>query len=280
MLRTWTISSVGFAALTLLVAGCQNGTDPKPEAKNTKPADAKATADGEHGHKPGQHGGTIVEIGRDNFHAEAVFGDKGLVRLFMLAKDEAQIQEVESQTLTAYAKAEGDTNAAEFKLEPRPRPDDAKGRTSVFEGTLPAELHGKRLEVTVTTIRIEGGRFRFAFKNFKEGQHAAMPAAVTSEKAKKLYLTPGGKYTEADIKANGGVTARQKFGDEMAEHDMHPKKGDKICPITDTKANSKFAWVVGGKSYEFCCPPCIDEFVKMAKEKPEQIKEPGAYVKQ
>jgi hypothetical protein len=280
MLRTWTLPIVGFAALVLLAAGCQNGSEQRPAAKGDKPADAKASSDAEHGHKAGQHGGTIVEIGRDNYHAEAVFGDKGAVRLFMLAKDEAQIQEVEGQTLSAYAKADGGTQAAEFTLEPKPRADDAKGKTSVFEGTLPAELHGKRVEVTVTTIRIEGGRFRFAFKNFREGQHAAMPAAASSEKAKALYLTPGGKYTEADIKANGGVTARQKFGDEMAEHDMNPKKGDKICPVTETKANPKFSWVVGGKSYEFCCPPCVDEFVKTAKVKPDQIKDPAAYVKQ
>ena len=98
--------------------------------------------------------------------------------------------------------------------------------------------------------------------------------------AKKPYPTHAGKYTEADIKANGSMTAKQKYGDEMSEHDMHPKKGMKICPITDTKANPKFTWVVAGKTYEFCCPPCIDEFVKRAKERPDQIKDPGSYVKQ
>jgi len=54
-----------------------------------------------------------------------------------------------------------------------------------------------------------------------------------------------------------------------------PKKGDRICPISKTKANPTFVWIVGGKSYTFCCPPCIDEFVKTAKEKPDRIKDPG-----
>ncbi len=279
MKSTWTLCVIGFVALALFVAGCSRQADQAAEGTGTDAA-GKEKADGEHGHKPGQHGGTIIEIGRDNYHAEATFGEKGLVRLYMLARDEAQVQEVERQTLTAYARADGDTKGVELRLEPKPRPDDSKGKTSVFEGTLPEALRDRRVEVTVTTIRIEGGRFRFAFKNFKEGQHAAMPTGVASEKAKKLYLTAGGKYTEADIKANGNMTAKQKYGDEMSEHDMHPRKGEKICPITDTKANPKFTWVVGGKTYEFCCPPCIDEFVKRAKEKPDQVKDPGAYVKQ
>jgi YHS domain-containing protein len=36
---------------------------------------------------------------------------------------------------------------------------------------------------------------------------------------------------------------------------------------------------VGGKTYEFCCPPCVEEFVKLAKEQPEEVKEPADYVK-
>jgi hypothetical protein len=37
--------------------------------------------------------------------------------------------------------------------------------------------------------------------------------------------------------------------------------------------------VVGGNRYEFCCPPCIDRFVRAAKEQPATIKEPEDYVK-
>jgi hypothetical protein len=107
-----------------------------------------------------------------------------------------------------------------------------------------------------------------------------MPARVAADEERKLYLTPGGKYTEADIKANGNKTASEKFQGVTASHDLRPKAGDKLCPITLTKANPKFTWVVGGKAYEFCCPPCVDEFVQTAKEKPDEVKEPGAYVKE
>ena len=97
----------------------------------------------------------------------------------------------------------------------------------------------------------------------------------TKRTEKALYLTPGGKYTEADIEANGSVTVSQKFKTFKSAHDMHPKPGDKICPITLTKANPKCTWVIGGKEYEFCCPPCVDEFVRMAKQEPEKIDEPA-----
>jgi YHS domain-containing protein len=92
-------------------------------------------------------------------------------------------------------------------------------------------------------------------------------------------LTAGGKYTVADIQANGNMTASQKFKGFRAQHDLSPKQGDKICPVTLTKANDKCSWIVGGKTYEFCCPPCVDEFVKMAKQNPDDLKEPHAYVK-
>ena len=111
-------------------------------------------------------------------------------------------------------------------------------------------------------------------------QPESMPDKIVNADEQKLYLTPGGKYTVADIKANGNVTASVKFQGFMSAHDMHPKAGDKICPVTMTKANPKCTWIVDGKAYEFCCPPCVDEFVKLAKETPDEIKEPGEYVKQ
>ena len=50
------------------------------------------------------------------------------------------------------------------------------------------------------------------------------------------------------------------------------------CPVTFTKANPKIEWIVGGKKYLFCCPPCVDEFVRWAKVEPDQIKMPEEYI--
>ena len=64
----------------------------------------------------------------------------------------------------------------------------------------------------------------------------------------------------------------------MANHNVSPKKGTYTCPITKTQANAKFPWIVGGKKYLFCCPPCISEFVKQAKTNPKSIKQPDEYI--
>jgi hypothetical protein len=275
------------AASTAVLVGCsESGKDaPASANSNTRPstqtaakkADSEAAA--EHAHKPGEHGGIILEIGRDNYHAEAVFEKGGVLRLYTLGKDEAKIQEVESQTLTGYVKPEGGPEATSFVFRPVPQPGDAEGKTSQFVAKLPKELVGKNLEVTIPSIRIGGERFRLGFKSVTVPHDEGILDKVSGQEEEQLYLTPGGKYTEADIKANGNMTASQKFKGVMSSHEMKPKSGDKICPITRTKANPNFTWIVGGKTYAFCCPPCIDEFVTTAKEHPEEIKEPGTYVK-
>jgi hypothetical protein len=275
MWRKFLFPIVPLASLALYV-GCSSPSDlPTVQVPETK---ANQTA-GEHAHKPGTHGGLIVEIGRDNYHAEAVFEKGGVVRLYLLGKDEAKVQEVETQTLTAYAKAEGDMESTPIPFQPMPQPGDAPGQTSQFVGQLPQDLWGRKMDVTVPSIRIAGERFRFGFQSAAESDEIAMPDKIEEEEERKLYLTPAGKYTAEDIKVNGNATASQKFKGQMASHDLKPKAGDKICPITLTKANPKFSWIVGGKRYEFCCPPCVDEFVRAAKEQPEEIKEPEAYVK-
>jgi hypothetical protein len=38
--------------------------------------------------------------------------------------------------------------------------------------------------------------------------------------------------------------------------------------------------VIDGKNYTFCCPPCIDEYVKLAKEQPEALESPDSFIKE
>jgi hypothetical protein len=263
----------GFVAA--LVVGCAEQVREKPQP--VAPAAAPPAKADEHAHKPGSHGGIIVEIGRDNYHAEAVFEKGGLVRLFTLGQDEARVLAVESQELKAYAKTDGGTEAQEFILRSEPQPDDGPGTTSVFVGQLPANLVGQQVQVTVPSIRIAGERFRFAFSSAAHEPDMPPPAAADDEQ--KMYLTPAGKYTAEDIKANGNTTASAKYKGFKAAHNLKPKPGDLICPITLTKANPECTWVVNGQTYQFCCPPCIDEFVSLAREQPESIRPPESFKK-
>lgn len=244
--------------------------------------DPLKTSEEEHPHLPGAHGGLIVPIGADSYHAEAIVEKNGTFRLLLLGKDESRIQEVELQALQAYVKITGDADTSPIDLVAAPQVGDAEGQTSQFIGQLPAATVGRELEITIPNLRIQGDRFRVGFTTAAVSAHGSdtqMPDGASADEASELYLTPGGKYTAADIKANGGVTAAQKFKGVMSAHDMKPKAGDRICPITLTKANPKFTWIVDGQGYEFCCPPCVDEFLRLAKEEPEQLKAPDEYIK-
>lgn len=283
--------------LVAIVAGCGSPSSPTAATPPTTPAStinspvtsptAAATAESNnkavdeelHPHKPGSHGGIIIPIGSDSYHAEAVIETTGEFRLLMLGKDETRIQEVDVQPVKAYVKVIGDPNATPIELAAVPQDGDAPDKTSQFVGELPEAFRGKQLDVTIPNLRIAGERFRVGFTTVTESHAEGMPDSLPAEEERKLYFTAGGKYTEADIKANGSMTAAQKFKGIPSSHDMFPKEGDRICPVTKTKANPKFTWIVDGKSYQFCCPPCVDEFVTMAKERPDELMAPDDYVK-
>ena len=298
--NVFSMTGLALLGVSLLVAiGC--GQNQAPRAETTKPTVTDSTGetratpanpntannpgvaakptDGDHAHKPGSHGGIIVPIGTDSYHAEAVVEKGGTFRLLTLGKDESRIQEVEEQPIKAYVKVVGQPDAVPVELSAAPQDGDAPGKTSQFVGELPEDLKGKALEVTIPNIRINGERFRVGFTTQTAAHQEEMPASLPAAEEQALYLTPGGKYTEADIAANGKVTASQKFKGVISSHDMKPKSGDRICPITLTKANPKFTWVIDGKPYQFCCPPCVDEFVKTAKLQPEEVKTPDSYIK-
>lgn len=291
MLREFSLIAGGlvFALATVfIISGCSNSANDvsNGEARNGSPKNQDGSQKDkqkkeEHGHKAGAHGGIIVSLGADNYHAEAVFEKGGLLKLFTLGKDEAKIIDVESQTLQAYAKEEGAAEAVEMMLNPAPRAGDKAGRTSQFIGKLPQELVGKHVVVTIPIFLVDGERFRVGFSSAQPKHDEGMPLGISGTDEKELYLKPGGIYTEADIKANGNRTASQKFKGFKARHDLKPKVGEKICPITLTKANPECTWIVAGKTYEFCCPPCVDEFVAQAKDPQtaKDLKEPAYYLK-
>jgi YHS domain-containing protein len=236
-------------------------------------------AEKDHDHPPGPHGGTLVAVGREShFHVEAVFERSGHVRVYTYGGDETQVHPIDSQPVPATVRRPPDGTEFSVLLSPEPQPGDPPGKASRFAGRLPQELDGGRVELVVPAMTFGGERHWFAVQSSGEWHRDPMPEKVGGEEERKLYLTPGGRYTEADIKANGGVTASEKFKGVKAEHDAAPKPGDRICPVSRTKANPKLAWVVGGKEYQFCCPPCVDEFVKKAKEKPDEVRPPEEYV--
>jgi hypothetical protein len=258
------------------LAGCYE----TPTGQPALPADpAKGGNDHEHAHKAGGHGGRVVPVGSDNYHAEVVFEEGGTLHFYTLGHDEAKVIQVEAQPLQAFVKGEGAAEAVSVVLAPEPQPGDDEGQTSRFVGHLPRDLWGRPVEVTIPTLRIGGERFRVGFSSADAGAVDGAPAKVTAEEERRLYLTPGGKYNEEDVRANGSRTASEKFQGFKAAHDLKPRPGDLVCPVTLTRANPECGWVIDGQTYSFCCPPCVDEFVRRAKEHPETVGAPEEYRK-
>ncbi|MBU6237871.1 MAG: hypothetical protein KGQ51_08580 [Planctomycetes bacterium] len=283
----------GLILLALVtLAGC-GVAPPKPDvdrqpggpvSQGSLPKLESETATDGHEHKPGDHGGLIVSLGRDSYHVEAVFDKQGMVRLFTLGSDETRVIDIEAKELHGFVRLEGDAEAQPLKFAPEPHDGDGEGRSSLFVAKLPESMVGQMVEITIPNVSIDGERFRLAFTKSdlnhgdKSHEDVSMPQKIADDEEQKLYLEPGGHYTAADIAANGNVTPYQKYRGIPSTHDMSPKPGDRICPITETKANPKFVWVIGGKSYQFCCPPCIDEFLQKAKSSDEPLPDPESFV--
>lgn len=232
-----------------------------------------------HGHRPAPHGGTLITLGDDEFHVEAVIETGGIVWLYTLARDETRIIGVPAGDLSAHALPLGETGPYPMVLRPAPQPGDVGGRTSRFRGDLPPTCVGRPVAVTVPNLRIDDRRYRATFEFHETAHGAEMPAKVGDAQERELYLVPCGKYSAADIAANGRQTASAKFRGCCAVHDVMPEPGDRICPVTRTKANPECSWIIGGQEYWFCCPPCVDEFVRLAKEQPGNVRDAADYVR-
>jgi hypothetical protein len=102
-----------------------------------------------------------------------------------------------------------------------------------------------------------------------DSSRPVMPAALMNDEERQLFLTPQGKYTAADIAANGPQLPSEKYSGFRAVHDVNPQPGDRLCPVTRTKGNPACTWIIDGQKYEFCCPPCISEFVRAARQAPD-----------
>lgn len=240
---------------------------------------SQSPVDPEHLHQNGANGGILIALDRNRYHAEIVVEQGGVLRLLTLGSSPDEVLTVESQQLVAYIES-GNNEVVAVALRPQPQLDDEPGRTSQFVGQMPAQLSGRPIHATIAALRIDGRRYRLRFTwPGDDAQHPPMPAKLHDEAERKLYLEPAGRYTEADIRANGGVPASTAFTGFRAQHDFNPQLGDRLCPVTRTKANPDCGWIIDGQRYTFCCPPCIDEFLTLAKEQPDQIQPPAAYTK-
>ena len=241
----------------------------------------KPDAEDEHPHADAPHGGIIVPLGDDDNHShvEALRETGGVLRLYLLDADAARVRDIELQTPTVHVRREKGFGDATILLMPVPQRGDGEGKTSQFFGKLPPALWGERLLVHVADLTLAGKKVSFDFTapGDPEGGETALAARIGQQE--KFFRTSAGKYTEADSRANGERSPFEKYRGFRPGHVLKVHAGERLCPVTKTKATLDCTWVVGGLTYAFCCPPCAEEFVKWAKERPEEIQPPETYVK-
>jgi hypothetical protein len=255
-----------------------------PSAPTT--AKSKAThADSDHEHVAA-HGGVIAVVG--NAHAELAETANQALAIYILGEDEAVTLPIAAATLSGQLQKRGTADFVEVEFTADPLPGEAP-KSSRFVSAPNQFERGVAYDMT-TYLPIDGKNYRARFVAFGAthddhggpGSMEARNAAASSERTPKvveLWFTPKAKYTADDIAANGPQTAYEKFGEVEVDH-QDPTPGEIVCPISKSKTNPEITWIIDGKKYAFCCPPCIEDLVQRAKDKPDELKPPEGYVKQ
>lgn len=131
MLHRLRIAGTAFCASTLLlVGGCSNDAGPKPDEHAD---DRRAHPATSHAEK-GPHGGQLIELGRDEYHAELVHDDDAhRVTIYLL--DGAARQAVGSTDREVRLNLIVAGTPQPFQLPAAAQPGDAAGLSSRYELT-------------------------------------------------------------------------------------------------------------------------------------------------
>jgi hypothetical protein len=128
------ILKFGGIAIVTTALGC--GASP-PAAPPTAQAQGEAGHDHGHAHahaSHGPHGGEIIELGNEQYHAELVHDDSSVV-IYLLDSSAKTGVPIESKELTINLKGEGQPR--QFKLAAVPEPGDPAGAASKFASSDP-----------------------------------------------------------------------------------------------------------------------------------------------
>ncbi|MCI0705302.1 MAG: hypothetical protein L0241_29940, partial [Planctomycetia bacterium] len=231
----------------------------------------------EHPHE-GPHGGGIAQWGDDEYHLEFIVDHATkTATVYVLDDSVKKPKPIDAKELTLALKS---SPPVTMTLQAKPEESDPPGLASRFSVT--HEALGKEQQFAGTISgKVAGKPYSGDFaEKAHDGHGPASPGAPKpTDREIALFMTPGGIYTQEDIQKNGNTVPAVKFYGISWSHEDNPKVGDKLCPVTVNKTDEKCAWWVNGKRYEFCCPPCLEKFVKMAKDSPEKVKDPDEYVK-
>ncbi|TWT34853.1 hypothetical protein [Blastopirellula retiformator] len=160
--RAARLMATGLLTLSLASLGCTSGSAPASEG------DSHAEHDHDEHEHPGEgpHGGSLIELGNEECHAELVHDEKAKsVTIYILDSAAKAATPIETPELTINLKHDG--MGEQFKLAAAPESSDPEGKSSRFVST-EAELaedldhEGADAQLVVT---IAGKQYRGAVEH-------------------------------------------------------------------------------------------------------------------
>lgn len=153
------LTNVAIVALTVFpFVGCGSQGD----SAKQPPKNQSGTVVDEHGHDhahhhptEGPHHGSLIELGKEEYHAELVHDEEqGTVTIYLLDSEAKNAVPIDAPQLVVNVKYEGQPR--QFNLTPAPDSSDPEGKTSRFVSNeqalgiaLDAEGSNARLMVTI-----------------------------------------------------------------------------------------------------------------------------------
>ena len=131
MKTQFTLATV--VASALFIAGCGEAPAPKPApAKTETHHEGDGHDHAEHAHaETGPHKGQLIELGKEEYHAELVHDeDAGKVTIYVLDSEAKKAVAIESTELIINLKHDG--KGEQFKLAAAPQDGDGEGKSSRF----------------------------------------------------------------------------------------------------------------------------------------------------
>lgn len=175
-------------ATTYAAGGCGKPASAPPADRATESsedghvhAEGETHAEGdEHDHPTtGPHGGSLIELGAEEYHAELVHDEKaGTISIYLLDAAAKNAVAIEAAELLVNLKHDG--KGEQFKLTALPDTSDSAGKSSRFassDGELVGDLDHEHAEAELVA-EINGKQYRGAIEHHHghaEGDHAEHP---------------------------------------------------------------------------------------------------------
>jgi hypothetical protein len=153
------------ASMLFSLSGCGGKTSKKPTAGETTNGTAHA-----HEHATqGPHGGSLIELGEEEYHAELVHDDaKGTVTVYILDSGAKASVPIDSTAITINLKHEG--RGEQFNLAASPDAGDPMGKASRFvssQAELAKDLDDEHADAQLA-VSINGKPYRGKIEHHHE----------------------------------------------------------------------------------------------------------------